>query len=128
MSDNEIGVDIEKLRTAGLDIANEFFTMRECRYIASSEDQNKAFFEIWTKKEAYIKHQGKGLSISFTSFDVLDEMISQNMLTIKQGEYIVSAYGYGITPEVPFIIITERELVDWTCPKPVDKKLSRVCL
>ncbi|MDR1024103.1 MAG: hypothetical protein LBL56_00110, partial [Treponema sp.] len=49
---------------------------------------------------------------SFTSFDVLGEKISQNMLTIKQGEYIVSAYGYGITPEVPFTIITERELVE----------------
>jgi phosphopantetheinyl transferase len=111
-----------------LDIAKGFFTTRERGYIASSEDQSKAFFEIWTKKEAYIKHQGKGISISFTSFDVLDERISQNMLTIKQREYIVSAYGYGITPAVPFIIITERELIDWTCPKPVDKKLSHVFL
>jgi 4'-phosphopantetheinyl transferase len=94
-----------------MDIAKRFFTPRERGYIASSEDQNKAFFEIWTKKEAYIKRQGKGLSVSFTSFDVFDEKIRQNMFTIQQREYIVSAYGYGIIPEVSFMVITEGELI-----------------
>ncbi len=111
LSGSEIGVDIEKIKPVDLDIAQRFFSMRERGYVAASLDPHKAFFEIWTKKEAYIKHQGKGVSIPFISFDVFDERINQNMVTVRQEEYIISSYGHDITPAVAFMAISECELI-----------------
>ena len=69
-----IGVDIEQLRT--LDdfegIATGFFSPCENAALHTIDAARKplAFFNCWTRKEAYIKAQGQGLSISLDSFDV----------------------------------------------------------
>jgi 4'-phosphopantetheinyl transferase len=68
-----IGVDVEFVRNLDdLDsIAREYFTPTERTFLAeglSSETENR-FYTCWTRKEAYIKAVGKGLSIPLTSFD-----------------------------------------------------------
>ena len=62
-----IGVDIEEIRaeSATLDIAARFFTERENEQLRdlSGPEQVEAFFNCWTRKEAYLKAIGFGLSI-----------------------------------------------------------------
>jgi 4'-phosphopantetheinyl transferase len=72
--DREIGVDVEEIRT---EIAHEriparFFCSNEVTSIRTTpaEEQALAFFRCWTRKEAYIKALGVGLSIPLNSFDV----------------------------------------------------------
>ncbi|MGA9130662.1 MAG: 4'-phosphopantetheinyl transferase superfamily protein, partial [Candidatus Sulfotelmatobacter sp.] len=70
----EIGVDVEQARR-DFDverIARRFFSPREQRRLAdfSAEERVDAFFRCWTRKEAYIKATGKGLSLPLTQFDV----------------------------------------------------------
>ena len=74
----ELGVDIEALRGAveHTAIAMRFFSPAERAALASlaSSERAAAFFTVWTRKEAYIKLLGRGLSIPLDSFDVsLDE-------------------------------------------------------
>lgn len=71
-SDTEIGIDIERVKHADLRIANRFFISQEQEYIEKSANAHEAFYEIWTKKESYIKYIGKGLSHPLNSFDVLN--------------------------------------------------------
>jgi len=70
----EVGVDLEYIRneTAGDNIANRFFSAGEIAAIhALPLDQRKeAFFNCWTRKEAYIKARGEGFSIPLDSFEV----------------------------------------------------------
>lgn len=70
--DDEIGVDIERLRTdlAWLEIARRFFTTAECDALLdlAPTAQTAGFFSIWTQKEAYVKALGQGLSLSPASF------------------------------------------------------------
>jgi len=70
----EIGVDVEQVRR-DFDveaIARRFFSPREQRQLADfcNEERVDAIFRCWTRKEAYIKATGKGLSLPLAQFDV----------------------------------------------------------
>jgi 4'-phosphopantetheinyl transferase len=71
--EGHIGVDVEQVRPLPdfQGIAESHFTARERRFIVSQppEDRERAFFRCWTRKEAYIKAVGKGLSIPLHTFD-----------------------------------------------------------
>jgi 4'-phosphopantetheinyl transferase len=70
----EIGVDLEWIR-ADLDlegIAKRFFSPGEVAMLRALAPnvQTEAFFACWTRKEAYIKARGEGLSLPLDQFDV----------------------------------------------------------
>jgi 4'-phosphopantetheinyl transferase len=73
-SDREVGVDLERMRPeiADLEIAQRFFSPQEVAVLqAISKDlQRQAFFNCWTRKEAYIKAKGLGLSLPLDQFEV----------------------------------------------------------
>jgi 4'-phosphopantetheinyl transferase len=70
----EIGVDVEHVRR-DLDlevIAQRYFSAREQRQLARlpADQKYDAFFRCWTRKEAFIKAKGEGLSLPLDQFDV----------------------------------------------------------
>jgi 4'-phosphopantetheinyl transferase len=74
--DREVGVDLEYLRedVGDRELAERFFSPRETAVLTRlpSGARQKAFLTCWTRKEAYIKARGEGLSLDLRSFDVLD--------------------------------------------------------
>jgi 4'-phosphopantetheinyl transferase len=69
-----VGIDVERTRT-DLDverIAASFFSPHERLALLSLPAQSRfdAFFDCWTRKEAYIKAVGDGLSLPLDQFDV----------------------------------------------------------
>lgn len=69
-----IGVDVERHRPAVLreNIAESYFSPREVAALRSLQgaQQVAGFFNCWTRKEAYIKARGYGLSLPLDGFDV----------------------------------------------------------
>jgi 4'-phosphopantetheinyl transferase len=72
--DREIGVDVERVRQDSdvEAIAKHFFSESERGTLASlpASEKHAAFYRCWTRKEAFIKAKGEGLSMPLAQFDV----------------------------------------------------------
>jgi len=70
----EVGIDIERVNPERSDepIARRFFASEEADRLAAlpAEQRVPSFFRCWTRKEAYIKAVGGGLSVGLSSFTV----------------------------------------------------------
>ncbi len=72
--DREVGIDVEwhreDLETE--EIAKQFFSGAEVRTLRSIPQHQKreAFFNCWTRKEAFVKAIGQGLSTELDQFEV----------------------------------------------------------
>ena len=70
----DIGVDLERLRSDfdHLELAERFFSAGERAELNALplESRPQAFFLCWTRKEAFIKAHGEGLSLPLDHFDV----------------------------------------------------------
>ncbi len=66
-----LGVDLEPLRELpdALELATQFHPA-ELTALRASHPSPRAFFECWTRKEAFVKATGQGLSVSLSSFEV----------------------------------------------------------
>jgi 4'-phosphopantetheinyl transferase len=73
-SELEVGIDIERtnreLNVA--EIAGSFFSKKEIEKLSAltGDPQREAFFRCWTRKEAYLKGKGRGLSMALSRFEV----------------------------------------------------------
>ena len=80
--DSSLGVDIENLRNVDLKIARRFCEAEQ-NYIKTEKD----FFFAWTRKEAFIKKTGEGLSRPLNSFNCIN---SKDIKTFFYNNLVVS--------------------------------------
>jgi 4'-phosphopantetheinyl transferase len=71
---HEIGIDVERIRPEPdvRKLAERFFSLHERHALEklSGDELQAAFFRCWTRKEAYVKARGEGLSLPLHQFDV----------------------------------------------------------
>jgi phosphopantetheinyl transferase len=79
--DNEIGVDVERTdeEFEYESIVQHFFSKEEEKHIQQIKTEaRKRFYEIWTRKEAYLKAAGTGITENL-HVDVLKEKMTGNI-------------------------------------------------
>ncbi len=71
-SDNPVGVDIEKISGARMNVANRYFSAREINMLEASypEHRDQLFYQLWTAREAYLKYLGTGISYGLEKFRI----------------------------------------------------------
>lgn len=110
-SENPVGIDIEFESDKNFIIAKRFFTKKECEYIQNnSQNHLEAFYEIWTKKEAYIKCLGLGLGMPLKHFCVMSEKLTNLFITIKKWNYIISFYDSTCNDYIDLKELSEKEI------------------
>lgn len=87
----EIGVDIEVINPDinYKDIAKSYFGAEELRFIETATDPAKAFFLLWTRKEALLKACGLGIDDDLPAVPALDGL--HNL----PGKYPVKQWSTG---------------------------------
>lgn len=77
-SGREVGVDVEWLqrRTEFESLARRFFGRKEraAFQAADAARRGRVFFQIWTRKEAWLKARGEGITVALEQFDVLEQL------------------------------------------------------
>lgn len=72
--EREVGIDVEYMRPDFVteEVVSHFFSPAEVQQFraAPAEMKTQSFFNGWTRKEAYIKARGEGLSCPLDQFDV----------------------------------------------------------
>lgn len=107
-----VGADIELIRPRKTNASERFFAANELEFIKSHGNTDEAFFEIWTKKEAYSKMLGKGLAAGFGSFDVTDENLGCSFFTQKMNGYAFSICSKENSDLLKFSEIAETEFIE----------------
>jgi 4'-phosphopantetheinyl transferase len=86
--DCEVGIDIEKIcpLTDMYNIANRYFTAEETSQLMRipANQREHAFYLCWTRKEAFIKAIGDGLSVRLDSFRVTFDPKEQARLILNE--------------------------------------------
>jgi 4'-phosphopantetheinyl transferase len=67
-----VGIDLENIHDINPEEFVRCFTNKEWAYIHGSSRPVQTFYELWTRKEAVIKADGRGLHIPLQSFEVID--------------------------------------------------------
>jgi len=109
-----VGIDIEMVKSVNLKIAKRFFSHNEFQYIINRTDNERliAFYDIWTMKEAYAKYIGKGLSIYFKSFNVLEPMKNIFLHQILRTEHVICHAYTSSCKKMSVNILNVNELLN----------------
>lgn len=100
VSKDNVGVDVERLGEFKPAVAKRFFREDELSYMGQSIER---FYQLWTRKESYLKYLGTGLGISPKSFSVLDTS------TLEGGchfcDYQLDGYSLSVCTTMPAELI-----------------------
>lgn len=87
----EVGLDVEILPDdKKLRVAERFFHPGELSYVMNADDRYSALCRIWTRKEAYLKETGIGISTDLRGFDTTAPPLSDKILSYDLGGYVLS--------------------------------------
>lgn len=98
----EIGCDIERVKTADYEkLASKVFHENERKTLSETEDKQSLFFELWTKKEAFMKCIGEGFHFAPSTLDLtLDsDKVLYKGKTYFFKEYMLSGYKIMLCSE-----------------------------
>lgn len=88
MSNKPIGIDIEylNLNTTFQDTFRYVFDDTEIQFINNTVNQTRAFYSLWTRKEAFVKALGKGIDDDFNKIPCLEglHILDPNLINNTQ--------------------------------------------
>lgn len=107
ISEEEIGTDIEKIKNEVPEDVLSFYSTSEIKKCTNNSaiENTYNFYWLWTRKEAYSKYRGLGLSLDIS--EIPTELDGFYSLSIS--DYMVSVYTLNKQP-ISILKISEYEI------------------
>lgn len=79
----KVGIDMEYIKPIELQMYQEQFSQQEWEIILHDNSPLNMFYTLWTKKEAIVKYDGRGLHLTLSDIPSLNETLKWKNLTIQ---------------------------------------------
>ena len=108
---NEIGVDLEKVRArpAAERLAKRFYASGERAALeaAPTDQKERLFLRLWTRKESHLKATGTGLSVTLRDIDTLAPDVAWWYHEFEPApDYVATIAGSGEPPRFTYFDLT----------------------
>ena len=93
VADVPVGIDIETKTDPELKVTDRFYSKEEQEAVRAAEDPQKEFRRLWTRKEAYVKCLGTGITNSVADIPSLPDVSGDHRLItlVEEEAYTLSA-------------------------------------
>lgn len=96
-STSELGVDIEEIKKININQFTEVLHKNEISTIESSDESIREFYNVWTRKEAYFKANGYGITNNdLSNVDCLANSIVDNQKWFLKSFDLIKGYKVAI--------------------------------
>jgi 4'-phosphopantetheinyl transferase len=106
--DRRIGIDIEEIKHISISAFKNFFSEEELKAIFDSDNIYFLFYYYWTAKEAAIKANGKGLSVSLENVRIIN-----NTTKLEETLWFITS-----------LLFDEDYILQIACDKIIEHKLE----
>lgn len=91
IANHEVGVDVEKIKKGFeyKDLVKTYFSAREQKAIVESKKPENTFYKFWTRKEAFLKSSGVGITDKLKDIEVNKE---ENVINNIKGVCTVQSF------------------------------------
>lgn len=116
VSGHPVGADVEAPGRDFDRIASYCFRQDEQEWMSRSENKNRDFLRLWTRKESYVKLLGVGLSCPVSSFSVLPGGEKEREVTFSEWEtdgYRICVCSFEKQPVRFLQWRIDRESIEW---------------
>ena len=86
VADCPVGIDVETKTDPDLKVTARFYSEEEQEAVRNAEDPQREFRRIWTRKEAYVKCVGTGISGPVEEIPSLPEVSGEYRIITLAGE------------------------------------------
>ena len=90
LAEQPVGIDIEKIRPHRMRFTQNIGTPHELDVLRAAPDDLELFYTFWTRKEAWVKLTGSGLTVPLNSFDVWEGPAAARLSTFQKDDYCIS--------------------------------------
>ena len=108
--DENVGVDIERIRPIGIGLAHKVFSAGEADYFERRDDKVRAFLEVWTRKECIVKYEDSRLA-SISLEDSFSERWRRLIRSMEHESHIVTVCC-GKQLDFPIIDVGINDLIN----------------
>lgn len=97
-----VGIDVEMVKSLDMSDFNHVWTQQEIEGIRNSEIPEKQFYIYWTRKEAVMKADGRGLNLDLSRINVVEKTVQLDRDCWNLSElYIDSGYIAHLATDTP---------------------------
>lgn len=90
LAEQPVGIDIEKIRPHRMRFTKKLGTPHELSMLRAAPDDLVLFYTFWTRKEAWVKLTGSGLTVPLNFFDVWEGPAAARLSTVRKDGYCIS--------------------------------------